>query len=116
MILGPEPLVAGLRRGRRVGLAGALGLSIAAGLLTAVVMPRGPVTATQALVVIATGLTLGVVGGAAVRSTWVVVPVGVVHLLAIELARPSGLGPTAGAIRLDSTFGILAFIVGRGVH
>src|SRR5690606_610464 len=38
------------------------------------------------------------------------------YMAAVELARRGLAGPTIGPIRLDQTFGILAFILGRGFH
>lgn len=36
------------------------------------------------------------------------------YIILFELVRPAGAVPTVGAIRLDNTYGVLAFLVGRG--
>ena len=56
-----------------MGAAVAAGLPALTGLLVALTMPRGPVTALQALIVIAADLVVGVVAGLALRSPWVMV-------------------------------------------
>jgi pimeloyl-ACP methyl ester carboxylesterase len=61
-------------------------------------------------------LGLGFLAGALLRSMWSVVPAGLAHLVAFELARGGAVGPTVDALRFDSMFGILAFVLGRGLH
>ncbi|WNB86973.1 alpha/beta fold hydrolase [Cellulomonas sp. ATA003] len=50
-----------------------------------------------------------------VRSAWVVVPVAVVYLGAVEIARTPSVLPSVHDVRLDSTYGVLALVLGRGV-
>ncbi|NUU18515.1 alpha/beta hydrolase [Cellulomonas humilata] len=97
-------------------LAGVLALAALTGLLTGQVAPLGPVSSVGALVVMATGAGLGLVGGRVVRSAWVVVPLAVVHVAAIEIARSDVLLPTVHDVRIDSIWGLLALVLGRGVH
>lgn len=39
-----------------------------------------------------------------------------IHIVALELARPQLLGPTVGALRLNDVYGVLAFVLGRGLY
>lgn len=97
-----------------------LALSIAvpalAGVLVAVAIPRGPATSAQALAVMALGLAVGVASGFLLRSRWAMLLAPAAHVAAIELVRLPVIGPTVDAIRLDSVFGVLALILGRGFH
>jgi len=93
-----------------------VGVAALAGLVVAFTMPRGPATAVQALVVMVTSLAVGLLAGLLMRSRWAMLLTPVVYMAAVELARLDAVGPTVDAIRLDNTFGILAFILGRGFH
>ena len=88
-------------------------VSVLSGVLAARGMPRGPVTAQQALLVMGLSLLLGLMAGLLGGSLWMALLVPAVTLLTMELARPDLLGPTVGAVRLDETYGILAFALGR---
>ncbi|WP_315093577.1 alpha/beta hydrolase [uncultured Cellulomonas sp.] len=97
-------------------LAGVLALAAGSGLVTGQIAPLGPVTTVGALAVMATGALLGLVGGRVARSAWVVIAVAVVHVGAIEIARSDVLLPTVHDVRIDSMWGWLALVLGRGVH
>lgn len=94
-----------------------LGIALAAvsGLLAALAMPRGPVTTTQAVLLLAAAFAVGVIGGATLRSRWALIALPLAHLAVFELGRISAVGPTVDLPRFDSAFGILALLVGRGV-
>ena len=109
-------LLAPLWEHRWAGAAVTIIVAALVGLLVALTMPRGPATATQALIIVALGLAVGVVAGLAMRSRWALLLAPLAYVLAIELARRGVAGPTVGAIRLNEMFGILALIVGRGFH
>ena len=94
----------------------AAGVAALAGIVTARVLPHGPATAPQVLLVMATSLGVGIAGGLAMRSWWALLLAPSAYILAVEAARLGTAGPTAGAIRLDNLFGILAFVTGRGFH
>jgi proline iminopeptidase len=79
-------------------------------------MPRGPATSAQALAVLALGLAVGFTAGLVLRSRWALLLAPATHMAAIELARLPVAGPTVDAIRLDTAFGVLAFLLGRGFH
>jgi proline iminopeptidase len=117
-LAGTTPVVpaTALLADRRVALAAVVAIGVAAGLLMATVIPRGPTTTLAGLGVILVALVVGLASGALLRSTWAVLPVGLAQLLAFEVGRAGLDGPTVDAIRLDSTFGIIALFVGRGLH
>lgn len=94
----------------------ALGIAIASGALGALTMPYGPATTLQALVILLGGLALGVASGRIWYSRWSYLAVPLAHIAAIELTRVGLPGATVGPIRLDTLFGVLAFVLGRGVH
>ena len=96
-------------------MAVALGIAVAAGLLTSFVAPRGPSTAANALFVMAVSLFLGATGGALVRSRWSLVVLFFVYFLGIEAGRLNIVGPSLD-LRLDNPYGVIAFVLTRGVH
>ncbi|HXV94307.1 MAG TPA: alpha/beta fold hydrolase [Pseudonocardia sp.] len=104
------------RGAQGLGIAVVVVLGAAAGLGTALVAPLGPVTMVQGLLVMLLGALLGLAGGGIVRSAWAVVPLGIAYAAAMELGRWAVSLPTVDAIRFDSLYGALAFLVGRGLH
>ncbi len=102
--------------GRRAGAGGSLFVAAIAGVATAWLLPHGPTSAVGGLAVMAAGLALGLLGGAAVRTAWVAVPIWIVSVAALEVARFDLVSPTIDAIRLDTPYGVLAFVLGRGLH
>ncbi len=98
------------------GTAATVALAALAGLLVALTMPYGPTTAGRAIVILALGLAVGLIAGLLMRSRWALLVAPLAYMAAVELARRGLAGPTIGPIRLDQTFGILAFILGRGFH
>lgn len=98
----------------RVRVAAVALLSAVVGLLVALVIPRGPDTSVQALNLMGTGLAVGVLAGLTMRSRWAMLLAPVVFVGAFGVGRRGTDGPLVDGIRLDSTYGILAFILGRG--
>jgi proline iminopeptidase len=98
------------------GAATAITVAAIVGLASAVVMPRGPVTAGQGLLVMGSGLILGMVAGFAWPSRAAGFLTLVAYIASFELGCTNAVGPTVDAIRLDNTFGIIALILGRGLH
>jgi proline iminopeptidase len=86
------------------------------GLLIAFTMPRGPATAGQALVVMGSSLAVGLLAGLVMGNRWAMLLAPLAYIIAIVLGRLDAVGPTVDAIRLDNTFSILAFLLGRGFH
>lgn len=99
-----------IRSGATVAIAGLTGVFIA------LLMPRGPVVTWQALLLLAMGLLTGVAAGFVLRSRWAMLLAPLAHVVAFELARSGTTGPTVDGLFFDTTFGILAFILGRGVY
>ena len=98
------------------GLAAATLLAFLLGLLSAFLMPRGPVVAENGLLVIGIGLGVGALSGLLTGRGWAIVPVGLAYLVALELGRIDASGPTLDLIRLDNTFGLMAVAFSRGLH
>jgi len=95
-----------------VGLAAAGGYGLLAGGWT----PRGPMSAFEGLTTMGLGLLVGLVAGALIRSRWVMLAAPVTFVVVFELVRLGVTGPTVDGIHLGSTYGFMAFAVGRGVH
>ncbi|MFN2137953.1 MAG: alpha/beta fold hydrolase [Candidatus Promineifilaceae bacterium] len=92
----------------------AAGAAALAGLLAALFMPRGPATAGQAFFVLFSSLAVGLAVGFIMGSRWALLLAPAAYITAVEVARLHLVGPTVDAPRLDNTFGVLAFILGRG--
>ncbi len=101
---------------RRMGAAIATGLPALIGLLVGLTMPRGPVTTGQALIVMALALFGGLVAGLALRSRWAALLAPAAYSVAFELSRAGTEGPLVDAPTFNTPHGILALILGRGVH
>lgn len=99
---------------RRFGVAAAMILVAVAGLLSALVLPRGPVTTAQSVTMLALCLALGVVAGVLMVSRWSVLAVPVVFTAVFELGRIPAFGPTVDGIHLSSVYGVAALLSGRG--
>ena len=109
------PKAAALLSNRRLAVAVALGIALAAGLLTSFLAPRGPTTAANALLIMALAVLLGAAGGALARSRWITLGVAAVYFLGTELGRLNIVGPALD-VRFDNPYGIIAFVLTRGVH
>jgi proline iminopeptidase len=100
------------------GLIAALALALAAALAMAWLMPRGPVTTAQAIGSIVAGLVLGVAAGYLSGSRWSAVLAPLAFVAGYEVMRVGLLGvrgPTVESIQPGSMYGLIAFVVGRGV-
>ncbi len=106
---------ASVRSDRRSMLLAGVLVAVVAGLVAARLTPRGPITTGDALVWMLVSLMVGVACGAIAGSRWVSVLAPLAAIAAFELARLGTDGPTVDAVQLGSTYGIIAFVVGRGV-
>lgn len=106
---------AGSRTAHRLALLASLGVAIVAGIGAAWLTPRGPATTLEALAWMAAALLGGLACGYILRSRWVLLLAPVAFSLAFELGRLGAEGPTVDAVQLGSTYGIIAFVVGRGL-
>ena len=77
--------------------------------------PRGPLTTTAALTTMVVSAAVGIAAGFTMRSRWSILATPVVFAVVFELVRMGSEGPTVDAPHL-STYGVIAFVVGRGVH
>lgn len=100
---------------RRIALVVSTAVAIIGGIVAAWLMPRGPVTTTEALVWMAGTLITGLLGGLVLGSRWSMLLSPVAFVVAFELARMGTQGPTVDGVYLGSTYGVIAFVVGRGV-
>lgn len=100
----------------KTGLTVVAGLAAGAGLLSAWLTPRGPITTSQALTWMAIALGVGILAGLIMGNRWSVLITPVVFVAVFELARLSVAGPTVDGIHLSSLYGIIAFGTGRLVH
>ena len=100
---------------RRIALLAAMAVAVSAGILAAWFTPRGPATTTEALLWMAGSLVLGLVVGLILGSRWAMLLTPIGFVVAFELARMGTSGPTVDGIHLGTTYGIIAFVVGRGV-
>lgn len=100
----------------RMSLAVAIVAAGAAGWVNAWLMPRGPVTSSQALLAMGIALGVGVVAGLVMGSRWSILVAPVIFMAVFEFARSGTDGPTVDGLHLNSTYGILAFVLGRGVQ
>ena len=78
--------------------------------------PRGPLSGLEALFAVGLSLLVGMAAGLASRSRWAMFVAPAVFMVVFELGRLDVAGPTVDSIHLDTTYGIMAFVVGRGVH
>ncbi|CAJ36922.1 alpha/beta fold hydrolase [Methanocella arvoryzae] len=110
------PFLEAIWRDNRIGWAIAIGTAIVFGALVALIMPRGPTTATLALLGMSGGLAAGLIAGIATRSRWAMLLAPVAHMITMEITWLGVPGVTVDAIRLDNMYGILALIFGRGFY
>ena len=105
-------------RDRWTGIAGAVLVAAGWGLLAGWWTPRGPITTLHALTAIAVSLAVGALGGWLIRSRWAMLLTPVLFAAVFELVRATTDGPLVDGIRLGGggSFGLLAFILGRGLH
>lgn len=78
-------------------------------------IPRGPLTTRESLVAMGAGIVVGVAAGLLTRSRWSMLLAPAVFVATFELTRRGVDGPTVDGFHL-STYGVFAFVVGRGFH
>ena len=104
-------------RGRGWPAAGTVvALTAVCAALSALWMPRGPVTTAQALTAMGTSLAVGLLGGWWLRSRWSMLLVPATFAAVFELVRLPTDGPLVDGIVLTSPYGLIAFVLGRGLH
>lgn len=101
---------------RWAGLIITIASGLLAGIIIAVLMPRGPVTTLHVITVMLTGLLVGLLTGFTMRNNWAKLLAPLAYILAFELSTINAVGSTMDTIRFDNTYAILALILGRGFH
>jgi proline iminopeptidase len=94
--------------------AGAL-VVLLAGLVAGWLLPRGPVTASTAVLALAVALAVGFGAGWLARSAWILLVAPVTFVVVFELARIRVDGPTVDGIDLSGLYGVIALVGGRGI-
>src|SRR5829696_9181186 len=86
------------RGGRPPGIVAWLVVALS-GVVSAAVIPRGPVTGAQVIVLISAATAVGALTGWCVRSRWAILAAPVLHVVAWEITRATVFrldGPTFG--------------------
>jgi proline iminopeptidase len=99
--------------GARMALAALVAL--AAGLGTDLFAARGPTTAVEALAAMAVVFVAGLAGGALTGSKWSFLVQLPAYMLGVEAGRMALEAPSLD-VRFDNVYGIIAFVITRGVH
>jgi pimeloyl-ACP methyl ester carboxylesterase len=86
------------------------------GVLAGVWTPRGPLTTFEALSAMLLGLLTGLAAGYLTRTRWTIVIAPLVFVVVFELLRARLTGPSVDGIHPFTTYGLMAFALGRGVH
>ena len=107
---------AATREHRWLGATAAAAMAGALALASSMPMPRGPVTGAQGVAVILASATVGIAAGYLMRSRWAVLVAPLAYLVAYELSRIGIAGASLDGVRLDTVYGVLALVVGRGFH
>ncbi|HEX6336742.1 MAG TPA: alpha/beta fold hydrolase [Jiangellaceae bacterium] len=109
-------VVAGVHRNRWVGVAIAATVSIISGWLTAVFMPRGPITPTGVVVAMVVGFAVGATAGFVLKSRWAILLAPLVFVAAFEIARIGAVGPSVDQPDFSTELGLYMAVLGRGFH
>jgi proline iminopeptidase len=83
------------------------------GFLFAKYAPRGPITTSQVLTTLASGLMVGLMCGVIAQNRWIYLAAPAFFWTFFEISRFGTSGPTVDTFNLRSTYGIIAFILGR---
>jgi len=105
----------GASTGRRTRLPAVVAWLVVAlsGVVSAAVVPRGPVTGTQVIVLLTGATLVGALVGWCVRSRWAILAAPALHVAMWELARATVFrldGPTFGRPRFDVALGVFLFV------
>jgi pimeloyl-ACP methyl ester carboxylesterase len=99
-----------------VGAGLAAAVAAISGLVAGWWTPRGPISTGEVLATMAVSFLVGAVAGLLFRSRWAMLLAPVTFVGVFELVRMGAEGPTVDAIHPFSTYGLMAFVVGRGFH
>ena len=90
-------------------------VAIVAGIVIGITMPRGPVDSVDGLILLFGSIVAGFAAGFAFRSQWAALLAPMLTLVTFEIIRRNESGPSVDGIRLDTMFGIIGLVVGRGI-
>jgi len=96
------------------GKIGAAAVVVAAAVGIGLVMPRGPMTTSDSVVAFVLLAVVGVAAGIFTGTRWSALFAPLLFAGVFELVRLPASGPTVDVIRLDTIYGVMAFVVGRG--
>ena len=99
----------------RIRVAATLLVAALWGMAAGLWMPRGPITNVEGVSTMLISLVVGGVAGVATRSRWATLLAPTTFIAVFELVRLGTDGPTVDGLHL-STYGVMAFVVGRGVY
>ena len=99
----------------RLALASAAALAAAWGLVAGSWMPRGPLTTSEAMWSIVVSLLVGASAGLVAKSRWAMLLAPVAFAAVFEVVRLGLDGPTVDRPQF-SMFGLMALVLGRGLH
>jgi proline iminopeptidase len=115
----PAGIAAGARAhvlaDRRLGAVVAGAVAVGGGLISDAFAARGPITPLQGIAVMGLACAIGVIGGGLARSRWILPVLGVCYIVGVEVGRTGVTAATLG-IRFDNPYGVIAFMLARGVH
>jgi pimeloyl-ACP methyl ester carboxylesterase len=100
----------------KIGFTITIMLTVGAALISAWLTPRGPITPMQTLLSMGAALILGLAAGFITRSRWSLLITPLVFISTLEIARLGVDGPSVDMVKLNSMYGIIAFVTGRVVH
>ncbi|MBJ7470442.1 MAG: alpha/beta fold hydrolase, partial [Solirubrobacteraceae bacterium] len=86
------------------------------GTLVGLLLPRGPVTVGQAVLLLLVSLSIGIGSGLGLQTRWAMVLLPLGYVVGFEVAWLPSAGLTTDAIDVGSPFGVLALLAGRGFH
>lgn len=112
----PGAVVERARGSRWIPWAALVAVAAAYGAVASQWTPRGPLSAFEAITALALGLLVGTAAGLVAGSRWAMLVTPVAFAASFELGRLDVAGPTVDSIHLDSTYAIMALVLGRGVH
>lgn len=101
---------------RRRGMAATAVLATASALVGAFLTPRGPITTGEALATMFVALLVGACAGLLTGTRWSLLVAPLAYITVFELARLGIEGPTVDLPNLGSMYGVLALVLGRGLH
>src|SRR5918996_4070234 len=108
-------VVSGVHQNRWAGVAITAAVGVIVGWLTAVHMPRGPITPTGVVVAMVVGFAVGAVAGFALNSRWAILAAPLVFVAAFEVARIGAVGPSVDRPDFSTELGLFMAVVCRGL-